>query len=360
MDKILIVDDEVLNLREIVEMFEVYNKKYEIYQANDGETGYKIACDIQPDIIISDWYMVNDGIELVKKIRSNEIIGDTPLLIYSSILTSVDNLVVALEAGANDFLNKPFEPAELLARTNSMLQLSKGRKRIRELALMKEYMFNLMTHDLRNTLCSLINTIDILSNESFSLDVDEEVKLVSSVRKEVDKSYFGLEQMVTWVKSQMGSLSVNSNVIDLFYKVQCVINDLESDALEAGVRLINNVQMNLEVSFDQVMITCVLKNLIKNSIKFTPTGGEIYVMSQMFNQYVEIIVKDNGIGIEKKKLDHLNNGVLAGSTYGVRGERGNGIGLVLCKELLRLNSGGIEIESQVNVGTVVKVKILKG
>ncbi len=122
-NKILVADDEPQNIAVIAEMLE--DEDYEICAALNGESAVKIAEEVLPDLIILDWNMPGmTGIEATRILKMNPRTQNIPVMIISGVMTSSDNLNLALQAGAIDFIRKPVDKLELLARTKSMLLLS--------------------------------------------------------------------------------------------------------------------------------------------------------------------------------------------------------------------------------------------
>lgn len=121
--RILVVDDEPQNISIIAEILE--KKDYEIFAALNGESAVKIAEEKIPDLIIMDWDMpIMNGIEATKMLKKNPNTQNIPVIIISGVMVKSENLNMALEAGAIDFVRKPVDEIELIARTRSMLMLS--------------------------------------------------------------------------------------------------------------------------------------------------------------------------------------------------------------------------------------------
>ena len=121
---ILIVDDEPDNLEEIVEILENNEPQYELLQAFGGEKALEITRERKPDLVVADWEMPGmDGLDLVKAIKSDSSISDIPVIMYTGVMTSSQNLEAALQAGAADYIRKPIDVIELRARVSSMLEL---------------------------------------------------------------------------------------------------------------------------------------------------------------------------------------------------------------------------------------------
>lgn len=129
--KILILDDEIKAINNIVQTFIKYETGYTLFQTISPAMAIEIAQKMQPDIIITDWHMPEmSGIELIKKIKSNPETKDIFVIMTTAVLTKAEDLQTALNAGAIDFIRKPFDDIELLARTNSVLRLANAFKSI--------------------------------------------------------------------------------------------------------------------------------------------------------------------------------------------------------------------------------------
>jgi len=129
--KILIADDEPLNLMLYAEIFKNYG--YQISTASDGLEAVKMSIEEPPDLVLLDWNMPRlDGLEALKRIKANSLTEHIPVIMITGIMTSPENLKTALEAGAIDFIRKPFDRIELMARVKSMLLLSSTMKELQD------------------------------------------------------------------------------------------------------------------------------------------------------------------------------------------------------------------------------------
>jgi sigma-B regulation protein RsbU (phosphoserine phosphatase) len=130
--KILIIDDQPINIELIVKILEETDEPYTMYQAINGEMGNDVAKKIVPDLIITDWEMPGiSGIETIIKIKSDDTTKNIPIIMASGVMISSENLRTALEAGAVDFIRKPIDKIELIARVRSILLLADSYKEIR-------------------------------------------------------------------------------------------------------------------------------------------------------------------------------------------------------------------------------------
>lgn len=123
--KILIVDDSIGNLKLMVSVFEKYQSNSEVFQTNNPERALSIAIQTKPDLIITDWNMPEfSGIELIKKFKDEPSIKDIPIIMATGVMLTPEDLKTALNAGAIDYIRKPIEPVELIARSQSALLLT--------------------------------------------------------------------------------------------------------------------------------------------------------------------------------------------------------------------------------------------
>lgn len=130
--KILLADDEPQNIKNLFETLD--SNVYRVFVAPNGMSAVELAIKHQPDAIIMDWDMPEmDGIEAIKIIRVSDVIKNIPIIVATGRMTTVENLRTALEAGANDYIRKPYDPIEIEARLNSMIRLNLKHQRIIEL-----------------------------------------------------------------------------------------------------------------------------------------------------------------------------------------------------------------------------------
>ena len=127
--RVLIIDDEAENLQIIINILKKNDSTYTIMKAPNGSIGLNLVEKNTPDIIITDWNMpVMDGIEFIKHIRASSLFSEIPIIMCTGVMLTSDDLKTALQAGASDFVRKPIDKIELIARTNSMLNLAKSQK----------------------------------------------------------------------------------------------------------------------------------------------------------------------------------------------------------------------------------------
>lgn len=183
--KILIVDDEINSVEVMMNSFK--GKPFQILYAPNGQRGYEVSIKERPDLIIMDWAMpVMNGLETTIKLRANEETKDIPVIISTGVMTTADDLIKAFETDALDYIRKPIDPREFLARINSALQRTKHLKEIKEkneeikrLSILEKNILNeeldlkerelsiqaILTREKYQLLNEILDDITILANE---------------------------------------------------------------------------------------------------------------------------------------------------------------------------------------------------
>lgn len=349
--KILIVDDEANNLQLIVESIEDMDQQYNILLANNAVKAITIIKDEVPDLIITDWEMPGiDGIDLIKIVKEDEKISHIPILMCTGVMVSAEHLKVALEAGAVDYIRKPFDKIELNARLNTMMKLSESTQKILDLNQKKERLLSIIAHDLR----SPISGIKYLANEAIKKHSDlceyHIIDALAQIEEQAAATCDLLNNLLLWIK-----LPGSSN----FYhpKAQSIKSTIEESTSlfrttlnEMKVRLTLSVE-DATASFDKELIASVIRNLISNAIKFSDAGGEVSISSSVEKDAVVVKVSDTGAGMSEEQVKRITTP--PANLYESNSSRTNGwgIGLKLASQILALHSSQLNVESRLGEGT---------
>ena len=187
---ILIVDDTIENLEIIISIIEEYHPEHNIYQADSGKTALKILDRVTPDIILTDWDMPGmSGIEFISTLQESNSTRNIPVIIVTGVMLQPNDLKTAIEAGAVDYIRKPVNAVELLARMHSAITIAKYNKQLiseKESAIIENVIF---TNEVNNFLVKLRSNInDIKKNAA---DVESIVDEMSGVLKDLDEKIKG-------------------------------------------------------------------------------------------------------------------------------------------------------------------------
>ena len=355
---ILIVDDEPDNLAEIVEILENNEPQYGILQAFGGEKALEITRERKPDLVVADWEMPGmDGLDLVKAIKSDSSISDIPVIMYTGVMTSSQNLEAALQAGAADYIRKPIDVIELRARVSSMLELSDSYKEIKDLQAHKDKIYAIIAHDLRGSIGSVKTLIEFLLEEDLSQDPETLRSLLQNTETSISNSYSLLENLLVWAQNELGTLDMERESLNLKEMVETNFSLYREQARPKGVQLTNKVSEHMHVYADRNTVMAAIRNLISNAIKFNEQGGTVTVEAGQKQNMVEVYFSDTGTGIEQEKLKSIFNTNNTKSKESENNNKGTGLGLRICKEFVSRNGGTIEAESEVGKGTTFYVKL---
>ena len=354
--KILIIDDIAENIKVAANVLKKQN--FNISYAQSGKAGIARAEKVRFDLILLDIMMPEmDGFEVCRRLKHNEKTKEIPV-IFLTAKADEDSLRKGFDAGGVDFITKPFKVTELIARMNTHIQLkfvqeqlSKTNEEIRLANENKDKLLSIIAHDLRNPFSVLI-TFSKLIMDSYEEFSKEDILTYMKSFYDTSKQGFNLlDNLLKWSKSQTGKMEIIREKLDMNDLTEETITLLNSQALNKNIKLYNNVPKNLYAFADTNMILTVLRNLITNAIKFTDKGGKVEIFGEIKDTQVIIQVKDTGVGIAADDVPKIFRIDIKHSTSGTEGERGTGLGIILCKEFIEKNNGTLSVESQPGKGS---------
>ncbi|MDN5203758.1 two-component regulator propeller domain-containing protein [Fulvivirgaceae bacterium BMA10] len=232
------------------------------------------------------------------------------------------------------------------------------KERLAEINAIKDKLFSIISHDLRGPLNSFSMILKFMS--SGNLRESELQQVSSDIEGEVTRLKSLLENLLTWAKKQMHGIQIEPVSIDLQTATNDIILLFEAEAEAKNIHLKNTVCENIKVLADLNMINLVFRNLINNAIKFTRMDGEVIISAKETQEdFIEVSVADNGVGMSQNSLTKLFNSDNSFSMLGTSKEAGFGLGLILCKEFVEENGGKIWVESTENVGTTFRFLLPK-
>jgi len=225
------------------------------------------------------------------------------------------------------------------------MQLKESEDNLREMNVTKDKFFSIISHDLKNPFTSLMSISNML-DENYDETDDEDIRYgVSRINNSVKHIYLLLENLLTWSRSQRGKICFQNKDFDLSMLITENINLYKTAAEKKQLKIENRVEENVIANGDRNTIGTIIRNLSGNAIKFTPAGGKITYSVAPMEQYLKIIIKDSGVGISPEDQSHLFCIDKKLKTEGTEGEKGTGLGLIICKEFAEKNGGEIGVTS---------------
>lgn len=351
---ILIVDDVPANLKVLGQILK--GEGYLVRPVPNGALALQVAERTEPDLILLDIMMPDlNGFEVCKRLKENSKLCDIPI-IFISALNDTQDIVKALRGGGVDYISKPFQAEEVIARVKTHLQLrfqskklAKQSTELQKLVVTKDKFFSILAHDLRGPIGGFMGITELLIED---LSEEERKQLTKELNHSAKTLHNLLENLLEWARMQQGHTA--------FDPVNTYLHLLVDDCLEAQLNAIRTKEINVLVSIsenhqvfaDINMLQSIIRNLISNAVKFTPRYGKITISAYLMqNNSTVIVVKDSGIGMNSEMVSNLFSFIANNSRPGTEGERSSGLGLQLCKEFVKKHEGELWLESEVNVGT---------
>ncbi len=242
---------------------------------------------------------------------------------------------------------------QLLNQKNEEILIQ--RDHLDELNQTKNKLFSIIAHDLRGPVGSASTFLELLTKQANNFTKEELLENLILIKDSSKATSKLLENLLTWARAQKGEIVFNPQKNDLFKLVQSNIDLFTSNAENKKIRIVNEINPDLTFEFDQEMINTVIRNLINNAIKYTGENGLITISAKEIDEIVEISVTDTGIGMDSDSTDLLFiTDLKQNRKEGTIGEKGTGLGLILCKEFVWKHKGTIWAESESGKGSTFK------
>ena len=233
------------------------------------------------------------------------------------------------------------------------LAIEKQKEELEESNLVKTKIFSIIAHDLRSPL----NAVQSFFNVIHLYEVGDDVKnLFTKMGRDLSSLSGVLDTLLNWAMAHLQELKAQVTPVNLWLAVNENVELLTPVAEQKSVAIINKVPSELMAATDLDMTKIVVRNLVQNALKFTRKGGTVTINGKTEHGSVLLNVCDTGVGMSKEKIDSLFSFKSNQSTKGTSNEKGTGLGLVLCAELVKLCEGEIIIDSEINKGTTVTLK----
>nr|HPN38020.1 PAS domain S-box protein [Melioribacteraceae bacterium] len=240
---------------------------------------------------------------------------------------------------------------DITKRKQAEDEITKYSKRLEEVNAGKDKFFSIIAHELKSPFQSSLGISDILVNEFDSLDTQETKELITSLNRSLNNQFNLLKNLLDWSRLQSGRMECNPDNIIIKEVIEDVIYLLQNNIKNKLIKIEVNVEKSHIIIADYWMFRTVITNLIANAIKFTYNNGSIKIYSKVLEEEIEISVEDNGMGIDLDDMMKLFKIDCQITTIGTNNEKGTGLGLILCKEMIEKNNGKIGVESKLNLGS---------
>jgi signal transduction histidine kinase len=358
-DRVLAVDDLPMNLILIETILE--DEGYEVTSVTDGEAALTEVEQHLPDLVLLDVMMPDmDGYEVTRRIRQNTQLPYIPIL----LITAYDkaDVVEGLEAGADDFVRKPIDADELIARVRSLLRLKHSIDEREQMMLQRQDFIAHLTHDLRTPLVAADMMFKLFQKEAFCPLSENMHEAVSALTRS-NKNLLEMVNILLEVQCyDAGAKALTLIPCPMREIAEDIVQELSPIAKDKGIDLRLEIVDTTEVEAERFTIVgdCseirrMLTNLIGNSLKFTEAGSVVVRLTppEPGEQFLVIEVQDTGPGIPTEELPNL----FQRFRKGTHKMAGSGLGLHLVQRILDVHQGTIEVQSELGHGSLFTVKL---
>ncbi len=363
---ILIVDDTLPNLQFLSNMLK--EQDYYVRGAPNGQTALIMANAMPPDLILLDIRMPGmDGYEVCRKLKSDEKTQDIPI-IFISALDELDSKVKGFQAGGVDYVTKPFQAEEVLARVEIHLRIRKLRqeleaakkaaeasKKAAEAANQSKSRFLAnMSHEIRTPLNA------IMGFASLTLRTDltpEQLNYLRKIRKASGSLFGVLNDILDFSKIEAGKLEIVKKRFRVEHVLEDIADMFSGQATEKGIELIIDFNPDIlqTLNGDPGRLRQILINLTGNAVKFTQTGKIFITVTRIRETdnslWLAFMVKDTGIGISEADIRDVFSPFSQVDSSTTRRYAGTGLGLAICRQLVEMMGGDILVESKPGRGS---------
>lgn len=356
LNKLLIVDDMPLNIRELLQFLTA--QEFEILVAENGRTAIQIAQEQQPDLILLDVVMPGlDGFETCQELKANSYTRHIPVILMTA-LSSNSNKIRGFQVGAVDYVLKPLQKEELLARIHTHLTLSHLQRelklqnqQLKTLDAEKNQFLAIASQDLKNTLATILGVAQFLSKNYDSTDPEVLIDFLNMIELSSGQMLQLICNILDVNKIESDCLNYTLEEVDILPLLFMLVESYAEIARIKHINLISNIRMDHElnpiyITADRMLLQQIFENLLSNAIKFTPHHGDILINVEDTLTHVTCSVHDSGRGITSDDRPKLFTKFCRLATRPTGDEHCTGLGLYITKRLTEILHGQIWSEPE--------------
>jgi two-component system sensor histidine kinase/response regulator len=343
-ETILIVDDTPANLGVLVETLGTAG--YQLMVAEDGEEALAQTEQTQPDLILMDVMMPGiDGFETCRRLRARPSTRDVPVLFMTALNETADK-VRAFAAGGVDYITKPIEHEEAMARVRTHLALRRLRRELEDQLALKERFMRIAGHDLRNPLCLILMAGDLAKRYSAAANQGAVDKYLDNIGESAAQMRRIIDTFLEIRAPGAGATNPGpSSRVDLNLLGGAVARQHAHVAERKQIALATELAEALPLArCDAGLAYQAFTNFTSNALKFTPPGGRVTIGTRAGDGRVRVEVRDTGPGVPASERSQLFIEHARLSPKPTGGEESNGLGLAIVKHLVESQAGAVGAE----------------
>jgi len=361
---LLVVDDDAIN-RDVLTR-RLTRQGHHVQTASNGQDALRLMREVAFDLVLLDVVMPGmDGYDVLRHIRSDDQLHHVPVIMIS-VVSEMQSVVRCIEAGAEDYLAKPFNPTLLKARIGACLEKKRGRdrenalfeklqknyERLQEVERLRDDMRNMIVHDLRTPLTAVIVGVEMLQRDGALNESQRELMTVAAGGGRTLLAM--VNDLLDVEKMESGSAQLQYIELSAAALVAGALEQVSALAVEGHTALITEIADGLpHFRGDENKLSRTLVNLVANAIKFTRGGTVTVTVSQHDEENIQFAIRDTGDGIPAGAFERIFE------KFGQLDSRraGTGLGLAFCKLAVEAHGGRIKVESTPGTGSTFSFSI---
>lgn len=343
--RILVVDDQPANLRAVSALLSRHG--YEVATAGNGDEALRTAQERIPDLLLLDMLMPGmDGFELLAQVKQRPDLLRVPV-VFLTAAQDRELLLRAFDAGAVDYVTKPFMPEELLARVSAHVGLKLTRDRLERVARERQELVNLVAHDLKNPLTSVLFASDILRNDGCK--PDRAPRYLQMIHESAQDA---LGYIRRYLETQANATDASQDPgtaarVPLREVLDWLARRYELQFEDRGMRLhVRNPEDDGQVAIDGLVLRQVAENLVSNAMKYAPNSEVALSVRNGAPGFWQLLVEDRGPGISPSQQRELYKPFTRLTEEDPADGLSSGLGLSLAKQILTAAGGQLWYEDR--------------
>lgn len=354
MANILIVEDEQ-DLIQVMSL-KLMREGHTVFTAENGQEALLKVEEYLPDLVILDIMLPEmSGWDICKQIRE---ISAIPIIMVTA-LTGDQDIVRGLDLGADEYVTKPFQLQTLVARVNAILRRIEWDRAsaAKEVDDLKRSITGMISHELRTPLAAIMSTLDLALQEAFKDNPEAQRDFIHDARLNAVMMRQLVDDLLTMVRIDQG-LELWRRPISIQGEIKRVFDVFNDMLEEARVAAKYTCPEELTANVDQLLFRQALQHLFANAIKFSPDGGQVWVVAEPLpDGGVEIDVHDQGSGIAEEHHEKIFDRFYQVDMTDHRPYEGLGVGLFIVRAIARAHGGDVSLISTPGHGSIFSLSV---
>lgn len=362
---ILIVDDNPTNLSVLHDY--LISVGFSVFVAKNGERAVLQAEKILPDLILLDVLMPGiDGFETCRRLKTNNRVKDIPVIFMTALADTIDK-VRGFQVGAVDYVTKPFQQEEVLARITAHLTIQHQNKLIQQLSeeRLRELRLNIshsLPHELRTPLASILGYSEVLIRYDIASDVENVRRMAQGIYESAQRLSHLIENYHLYANLELISCDpaqIEEVRQQHIYNAESIITSVVTQIAHEKKRFADLVidldLIDIQIQITEDSLSKIIKELASNAFGYSPPGSPVKLKARIENSQLVVQIRNSGRGMSEDQINNI--GAYMQFDRNQHEQQGSGLGLVIAKRLTELHKGRLELTSKLNDETIVTLTL---